>query len=65
MGSLWQTHPTQDQTAPQVGAGNDHRIGAPASRVPAASREDFHSKAIPVAYITEPAMDTWFLVEQI
>ena len=37
---LRQPHPTQDQSAPLRGFGIDSRIGATATRAPAASRED-------------------------
>ena len=46
MGSLWQPHPTQDQPAPPGGFEIDPRIGAAATRAPAASKVDSHPQAI-------------------
>ena len=46
MRSFWQPHPTQDQPAPPGGFEIDPRIGATATRAPAASKEDFRSQAI-------------------
>ena len=46
MGSLWQPHPTQDQSAPQGGFEIDTRICVAATRAPAASKVDSHPQAI-------------------
>ena len=46
MGSFWQPHPTQDQSAPPEGFEIDSRIGAAAPRAPAASREDSCPQAV-------------------
>ena len=46
MGSLGQPYPTQDQPTPQGGFEIDSRIGAAATRIPAASKEDSRPQAI-------------------
>ena len=46
MGSLWQPHPTQDQSKPPGGFEIDHRIGSAATRAPAASKVDSCPQAI-------------------
>ena len=55
----------QDLPTPQWGYGIDPRLVAATTRAPAASREDLCPQAIykfhyiPVAWITEPGMDSW------
>ena len=46
MGTFWQPHPTQDQSAPPRGFGIDSKIDAAALRAPAASREEYRPQAI-------------------
>ena len=43
---FWQPHRPQDQPAPPGGFGLDPRLGAAATRAPAASREDSRPQAI-------------------